>query len=126
MCRKSFIYGLDVEEETITDDTHIWDNTSFNEYNQSLTIDESISRLFQNIQEWFAKDVCYWGFYDRLTAVGIHYCGQITFTETSALSVFSGFSLETTLSLLGIRGLCRIAKNGLDIEFFNPYIKHYW
>ena len=63
---KSFHFGLDVEEETITDDTHIWDNTSFNEYNQSLTIDESISRLFQNIQEVFAQDVSYWGFYDQL------------------------------------------------------------
>ena len=79
--RKSFHFGLDVEAETITDDTHIWNNTSFYEYNQSLTIDESISRLFQNVQEGFAKDVSYWGFYDRLTAVGIHYCGKITFTD---------------------------------------------
>ena len=86
--RKSFHFGLDVEAETITDDTHIWTNTSFYEYNQSLTIDESISRLFQNVQEVFAQDVSYWGFYDRLTAVGIHYCGQITSTETTALYVF--------------------------------------
>jgi hypothetical protein len=86
--RKSFHFGLDVEAETITDDTHIWNNASFNEYNQSLTIDESIIRLFQNVQEGFAKDVSYWGLYDRLTAVGIHYWGQNTLTETSALSVF--------------------------------------
>jgi hypothetical protein len=77
-----------VEAETITDDTHIWNNASFNEYNQSLTIDESIIRLFQNVQEGFAKDVSYWGLYDRLTAVGIHYWWQNTLTETSALSVF--------------------------------------
>jgi hypothetical protein len=36
-----------------------------------MTIDESISRLFQNVQEVFAKDISYWGFDDRLTAVGI-------------------------------------------------------
>jgi hypothetical protein len=120
-----------VEAETITNDTHIWDNTSFYEYNQSLTIDESISRLFQNVQEGFARDISYWGFYDRLTAVGIHYCGQNTLTETSALSVF--FWLFTwnepvvvgLALVVGVRGLCRIAKNGLDIELFDGYIKHY-
>ena len=120
-----------MEAETITDDTHIWINTSFYEYNQSLTIDESTSRLFQNVQEGFAKDINYWGlwgywgFNDRLTAVVIHYCGQITFTETSALSVF--FWLYTwnepvvvgSALVVGVRGLCRIANNGLDIELFD-------
>ena len=101
--RKSFLFGLDVEEETITDDTHIWHNTSFYEYNQNLTIDESISRLFQNVQEVFAKDVSNWGFYDRLTAVGI--VDRLR-SQRIVLCLFSsGFSLETSLSLLGRRWL---------------------
>ena len=90
-----------MEEETITDDTHIWDNTSFNEYNQSLTFDESIRRLFQNVQEVFAKDVSYWGFYDRLIALGI--VDRLR-SQRLVLCLFSSvFSLETSLSLLGRR-----------------------
>ena len=90
-----------MEAETITDDTHIWNNTSFYEYNQSLTIDESISRLFQNVQEVFAKDVSYWGFDDRLTAVGI--VDRLR-SHRLVFCVFSSvFSLETSLSLLGRR-----------------------
>jgi hypothetical protein len=39
--RKSFHFGLDMEAETITVHTHICNNTSLYEYNQSLTIDET-------------------------------------------------------------------------------------
>ena len=121
-----------MEEETITDDTHIWDNTSFYEYNQSLTIDESIGKFFQNVQEVFAQDVSYWGFYERLTVVGIYYCGQIALRGTNVLFDFFWFFtwnepvVVRSALVVGVRGLCRIAKNGLDIEFFDGNIKHYW
>jgi hypothetical protein len=48
-----------MEAETITVHTHICNNTSLYEYNQSLTIDESITRLFQNVQEGIARDNWY-------------------------------------------------------------------
>ena len=48
--------------------------------------------------------------------------GQITFTETGALSVFFWIFtwnepvVDGSALVVGIRGLCMIAKNGLDIE----------
>ena len=58
------------------------------------------------------------------------YCGQITFTETSDMSVFFWvFTWNEPVvagSALVVGILCRIAKNGLDIELFDGNIKHYW
>jgi hypothetical protein len=50
----------------------------------------------------FAKDVSYWGFHDRLTAVGI--VDRLRSQGLVFCLFSSGFSLETSLSLLGLRG----------------------